>query len=382
MGQVTFEVPGPGMYLISADPSMPALEAPASPGDTLLGKQYYDSNGVARTGSMPNNGTVSESLAAGETFQIQHGFHTGNGVITAIPLSEQTVGTATASAILTGETAWVNGRKVTGTLVPGAYTEDATATAPDILAGETAYVASGKVTGTMPNNGAVEETISAGSAYIIPEGYHNGHGTIQAESLETQTPGTATAPQILVSQTAWVDGEQVEGTMPNNGTVNQQLSAGGSYTIPQGYHSGSGKVTAASLASQTQGTATASDITEGKTAWVNGVLLTGTMPVQYSYTPYVTTESEPHLVRVPEAQTTSLQSTSETLFCVPLEVSAPDGTEVTAQNGDTVLTSTSEAGTATFYLPEGGAWAVSAVVDGVQKSGSVTVQKSYSVELA
>lgn len=37
--------------------------------------------------------------------------------------------------------------------------------------------------------------------------------------------------------------EIVEGTMVNNGTVNQTIDANGSYTIPQGYHSGSGKVT-------------------------------------------------------------------------------------------------------------------------------------------
>ena len=34
----------------------------------------------------------------------------------------------------------------------------------------------------------------------------------------------------------------VEGTMVNRGTVNQTIGINGSYTIPQGYHSGSGKV--------------------------------------------------------------------------------------------------------------------------------------------
>lgn len=66
------------------------------------------------------------------------------------------------------------------------------------------------------------------------------------------------------------------GTMVNRGNISQSLNAGGSYTIPAGYHSGSGKVIANSLSSQTQGTATAADIEYGKTAWVNGSRITGT----------------------------------------------------------------------------------------------------------
>ncbi len=48
------------------------------------------------------------------------------------------------------------------------------------------------------------------------------------------------------------------GTMLNRGAVAQELAAGGSYTVPEGYHNGGGKVTAKSLASQTGG-ATAAD---------------------------------------------------------------------------------------------------------------------------
>lgn len=68
-----------------------------------------------------------------------------------------------------------------------------------------------------------------------------------------------------------------EGTMPDNGAVSQSLNAGGSYTIPEGYHNGKGKISANSLASQTDGTATAADILKDKTAVVDGVKITGTM---------------------------------------------------------------------------------------------------------
>ncbi|MDE6607303.1 MAG: hypothetical protein K2K54_06070, partial [Lachnospiraceae bacterium] len=54
---------------------------------------------------------------------------------------------------------------------------------------------------------------------------------------------TATAAQILSGSTAYVKGSKVTGTMANRGTVNHSLPINGSYTIPAGYHSGSGKVT-------------------------------------------------------------------------------------------------------------------------------------------
>ncbi len=97
--------------------------------------------------------------------------------------------------------------------------------------------------GTMPNKGAVTQALNAGGSYVIPAGYHNGAGKVTANSLAGQTSATATAGQILSGQTAWVNGNKVTGTMPNQGAVSQALAINGSYTIPAGYHSGSGKVT-------------------------------------------------------------------------------------------------------------------------------------------
>ena len=95
----------------------------------------------------------------------------------------------------------------------GTDTSDATATASRILAPYTAYVASGKVTGTMVDRGAVSQTLSAGGVYTIPAGYHNGSGTVRAQSLSAQTQGTAIAADILEGKTAWVNGTQLLGQL-------------------------------------------------------------------------------------------------------------------------------------------------------------------------
>lgn len=137
----------------------------------------------------------------------------------------------------------------------GADTSIVTALASDVLSPKVIVDADGNpLTGTMPNNGAVSPTaLNCGGSYTIPKGYHNGSGKVTANSLASQTSADATAGNILSGKTAWVNGSKITGSMTNRGAVSQALDADGSYTIPAGYHNGSGKVTANSLSSQGAG---------------------------------------------------------------------------------------------------------------------------------
>lgn len=58
---------------------------------------------------------------------------------------------------------------------------------------------------------------------------------------------TATAAEIIINRTVYARGTKIIGAMPNNGSVNGNISeADESYRIPQGYHDGGGKVQIAS----------------------------------------------------------------------------------------------------------------------------------------
>ena len=96
---------------------------------------------------------------------------------------------------------------------------------------------------------------------------------------------TASKAQVLAGYTAVTSDsgdEAAEGTMPNNGDQSATLKCGQSKKIPAGYTPG-GTVKAADLASQTGATAVANQISSGKTAWVNGKQLTGTLTERGQY---------------------------------------------------------------------------------------------------
>lgn len=108
------------------------------------------------------------------------------GGTTLIDLTDATLGQADGNKILSGESAYgKDGEKIEGSCTYDADTSDADASASEILATKTAYVNGNKLTGTMPNNGAVSGTIDdVNTPYTIPAGYHDGSGTVEVDGTE------------------------------------------------------------------------------------------------------------------------------------------------------------------------------------------------------
>ena len=251
----------------------------AAAGDVLANKVIVTANGTVTSGTMANNGAVSKTLdTSAVSYTVPAGYHNGQGTVKLVT-EEKSVTPTKSSQAVTPTTGKVL-TKVTVAAIPANYitTTDATAAAADLLTGKTAYVNGAKVTGTMADNGAVSKTLDASTtSYTVPAGYHDGTGTVgivtesksatPTKSSQTITPttgkvltkvtvaaipanyitttdATAAAADLLTGKTAYVNGAKITGSMANNGAVAATIDGmtQTSYTVPKGYHSGSGTV--------------------------------------------------------------------------------------------------------------------------------------------
>lgn len=285
----------------------------ATAGDVLMGKDFVDSTGAIINGTIfahdmaylneqyadEENG-VQSTTESGTSFTIQQGYYGSNLSIPIKPLdlSTATVGNVEAGDIRNGKIGWVNGEQVVGTMVEKLGTRSLSlGGTTSILAGQTGtwnfscYVEKIKVT-TAPLSEQTVGTATADDIIIGKTAWVNGEEvtgsldiTLDEAQLTASTQGDVLPGDIIKGKIAWVNGQRVVGTMKEYNSLGVDITTEGN----------GGKILAgttrkwtvngfvyriiaegAPLSEQTAGTATADDIRSGKIAWVNGEEITGT----------------------------------------------------------------------------------------------------------
>lgn len=204
-----------------------------------------------------NQGAVSVTVQEGSTYTIPKGYHNGSGTVSGVAgggnyaLQSKTATPTKKQQNITPDNGYYGLSDVTVGAIPEAYQDvsSVTASAGDVLTGKVIVLADGTVTtGTMANNGAVSKTLDATTiTYTIPNGYHSGTGTVKIV-LETKTVTPTKSAQEIT---------------PTTGKVLSKVTVD---AIPDNY------------VDTTDGDATAAELLDGKSAYVNGVKLEGTMP--------------------------------------------------------------------------------------------------------
>lgn len=204
-----------------------------------------------------NQGAVSVTVQEGSTYTIPKGYHNGSGTVSGVAgggnynLQSKTATPTKKQQNITPDNGYYGLSDVTVGAIPEAYQDvsSVTAAAGDVLTGKVIVMADGTVTtGTMANNGAVSKTLDATTIiYTIPKGYHSGTGTVKIV-LETKTVTPTKSAQEIT---------------PTTGKVLSKVTV---EAIPDNY------------VDTTDGDATAAEILDGKFAYVNGVKVEGIMP--------------------------------------------------------------------------------------------------------
>ena len=230
-----------------------------------------------------NNGSVSATVQEGDTYTIPKGYHNGSGTVSGVSgggnysLQSKTVTPTKSQQNITPDNGYYGLSDITVGAIPDNFQDISSTTATEeyVLSGKTFVKSTGALTtGTMANNGVVTKSLdTTTTSYTIPAGYHSGLGKVSittetktatpSKAVQTITPttgkilssvkvdaipsdyvdttdATATASQILLNATAYVDGVKITGTMANNGAVTSTIDGMtvSSVTIPAGYTSG------------------------------------------------------------------------------------------------------------------------------------------------
>ena len=140
-----------------------------------------------------NQGAVSVTVTEGDTYTVPRGYHNGSGTVSGISgggnykLQSKTATPTKSQQNITPDAGYFGLSDVTVGAIPDTYqdTSSVTAEAAHVLAGKIFVTADGSVTaGVMVNNGAVNGSFDGltNLYYTVPAGYHSGTGKVSLTS--------------------------------------------------------------------------------------------------------------------------------------------------------------------------------------------------------
>lgn len=172
-----------------------------------------------------NKGAISASVQEGDTYTIPKGYHNGSGTVSGVAgggnysLQSKSVTPTKQQQSVTPDQGFYGLSDVTIKPIPEAYqnVSGVTAGADDVLANKIIVDATGDaVAGTMPNNGAANKTLDTSTgnqSYTIPKGYHNGSGSVSVVP-ETKTATPTRASQDITPSPGKVLSKVTVGAIP------------------------------------------------------------------------------------------------------------------------------------------------------------------------
>lgn len=153
-----------------------------------------------------NRGAVNASVTEGSTYTIPKGYHNGSGTVAGVAgggnytLQTKSITPTKKEQNVTSDDGYYGLSSVTVAAIPDAYQDvsSTTAAAENVLAGKIFVAADGTVTtGTMANNGTISKTLDATTtSYTVPAGYHSGSGKVSITTETKEVTPTESAQDV------------------------------------------------------------------------------------------------------------------------------------------------------------------------------------------